>query len=58
MENQSFQVGDVVVLKSGSGKMTIEELIGTTACKLIFWDDNQKEIKRAAMPNATLVKVG
>ncbi len=45
MENESFKVGDVVVLKSGSETMTIESLTNTDKCKLIYWDSTQKTIK-------------
>lgn len=46
MENESFKVGDIVTLKSGSDKMTIDYMSNTTNCHLIWWDFAEKILKK------------
>jgi uncharacterized protein YodC (DUF2158 family) len=48
-----FEIGDVVVLKSGGEKMTVEEIDGDQISCL--WSEN-KRIERACFNAATLKK--
>ncbi len=52
--SEQFEVGDVVQLKSGSEKMTVEEIEdGEVSC--VWFVENQ--LQRAAFPSITLKKV-
>lgn len=50
----SFAIGDVVFLKSGGEKMTIEEIDGNDAS--CVWFNKDKKIDRGSFPQATLKK--
>jgi uncharacterized protein YodC (DUF2158 family) len=50
--NDQFKVGDVVVLRSGSIPMTVEEIDGKdVSC---VWMDEKRKMERGTFPAATL----
>ena len=52
--SNTFEVGDVVVLKSGSLPMTVEEIEDKDiSC---VWQNDQRKIERGTFPAATLAR--
>ncbi|MFO8027350.1 MAG: DUF2158 domain-containing protein [Opitutales bacterium] len=52
--SKQFKVGDVVELKSGSVKMTIEEITDDLGVSCVWYDGTQPQ--RDAFPESTLMK--
>ena len=49
----SFQVGDVVILRSGGAPMTVEEVIDAHSVKCV-WCDDKGQVQRTMFVIATL----
>lgn len=54
MEN-TFKVGDVVALKSGGEKMTVERVDGIFGLIDTVWFDNKKQLQRNAFATSALI---
>ncbi|MCU7547785.1 DUF2158 domain-containing protein [Chitinophagaceae bacterium LB-8] len=57
MAEQTLQLGDVVILKSGSPKMTIASSVFANGnVRVYFYDTNKHELLMKELPSAILKK--
>ena len=57
MNATTFEVGDIVALKSGGMKMTVERVDGIHGLIDTVWFDDKKQLQRNAFSPSTLVAV-
>ncbi|MBY3160545.1 DUF2158 domain-containing protein [Rhizobium laguerreae] len=57
MSATTFEVGDVVALKSGGEKMTVERVDGIYGLIDTVWFDHKKQLQRRAFALNALVAV-
>jgi uncharacterized protein YodC (DUF2158 family) len=57
MNATTFEVGDIVALKSGGEKMTVERVDGIYGLIDTVWFDHKKQLQRSAFATNALIAV-